>query len=350
MKKLLNAAASAIVLCGALLTGCASSGGAKKTDSAAASVHPREYHIDLADAEDGANVALVYNQYGPNYQSTPNLQFGKFVKTDKPKAGDTVYIHYKFTCDTELPVLAIGLVDDSAAANYWRNLLDPSVVELAKDIVPGQVYEGTLEYVLSANVSSKFGAYIQYDSADTIAWGYEAVNKAANLTFEKCAETTDTSLEASSAAAAAPVGPQNYNINLADIAKMITIPVNASEGVIWNYQYIGSITDAFNIDYLPQAGDTITIYWTGTSDISIETPVMMTLVENTAAVGWWKDLVSTNNDEKFKVFAEGIKAGEEFTGSATFTLSESCVEGISIQMFYEPYEGSTGSTWIYKRD
>ncbi|MCQ2592613.1 MAG: hypothetical protein MJ188_07490 [Treponema sp.] len=351
MKKIVSSFAMALALCGLVLTGCASTGSAKN-DSAAngaatASVHPRTYHIDLADAEDGSSVAIVYNQYGPNYQSSPNLQFGKYVKTDKPKAGDTVILHYKGTVDKDIPVLLLGLVDDSAAANYWTNLLDSCVV-IAENLKAGDTFEGECTFTLIADVKQKFGAYIQYDSDDTKKLGYPLVETDCVLKFEKCGETTDTSKELPADAPAAPVGPQTYNVDLADIAKMLTIGVNASDGQIWNYQYIGSITDAFNIDYLPQAGDTINIKFTGTSDITIEGPVYMTLVENTAAVGWWKDLIS-DDVSKFHVFAEGITAGEEFTGEATFTLMNSCVEGISIQMYYDPYEGASGATWIYKR-
>ena len=110
MKKLISALALVSVLALAF-TGCASKSG--KAD-APVSVHPRTYHIDLADGAEGPVVDIVYNQYGPNYQGT--REFGNWVKTDKPKAGDTVIVHYKGVSDIDLPVIALGLVDTSAAA------------------------------------------------------------------------------------------------------------------------------------------------------------------------------------------------------------------------------------------
>lgn len=354
MKKMVNFAVVALALCG-ILVSCASGGSSKSTSdkAAPASVHPRTYVVDLADAMDGNKVSIAFNQYGPNYQSTPNMNYTKFIKLDKPQAGDTVVLNWKFTADKDLPVLLLGLVDGSAQANYWTNLLDPSVFVMAENVKAGEVVEGSKEVVLSKSVLGKFEIYIQYDSDDSVKMGYEKCNDSSTLTFMDVegVDTTDVEKEDPSLTANLPTGPRTFDVNLADIAKMLTIPVNASDGQIWNFQYIGSITDAFNIDALPAAGDTIHVYFKGKSDVTIETPVIMTIVENTAAVGWWKDLVATD-DSKWQTFAEAgsIVAGEEFLGEATFVLSEGATEGLSIQMFYDVFDGATGATWLYSKN
>lgn len=353
MKKLVKVAAMILSL-GSLLVSCASNSSAKKSEGTTPAVpHPRTYVVDLADSTEGKKVALAFNQYGPNYQSTPNLSFTSFIKADKPQAGDTVILNYKFTSDIDLPVILLGLVDGSAKANYWLNLLDPSVFVLAEDVKAGQVIEGSKEVVLTKSVLGDFQAYIQYDSSDSKDMGYPTVGTAANLTFEDVegVDTTDVAKESPELLAAAPTGPRTFDINLADAFKMIEISQNSSEGTIWNYQYIGSITDLFDYDHLPAAGDTIHLYFKGTSDYTIEKPVLMTIVENTAAVGWWKDLVGTD-ESKFQTFAEAgtIVAGEPFTGDATFVLSESATEGLSIQMYYDVYDGAKGCLWIYSKE
>lgn len=354
MKKIVNFAVAALALCG-LLVSCASNGGSKKADdaNAPASVHPRSYVLDLADSKTGTTVSLAYNEWGPNYQSNPNMDFTDFVKMDKPQAGDTITINYKFKVDKDLNVLLLGLVDGSAKANYWLNLLDPSCLVLAENVKAGEVIEGSKEVVLANSVLGYLQAYIQYDSEDTVKMGYEKVNTSSTITFMDVegVDTTDVAKETPALLADAPTGPRSFEVNIADVAKMLTIPVNASEGKIWNYQYIGSIADLFDFDALPAAGDTIHVFFKGKSDLTIETPVIMTIVENTAAVGWWKDLVATDNS-KWQTFAEAgtIVAGEEFYGEATFVLSEGATEGLSIQMYYDPYEGATGATWIYSKN
>lgn len=316
--------------------------------------------VDLADNEGGKNIEIIFNQYGPNYQANPNLKYYSYVKADKPQAGDTVVINYKFKADKDLPVILLGLVDDSPKANYWTNLLDPSTVVLAENIKAGEIYEGTIETVLATSAAGAFSVYLQYDSDDSVKLGYEKLSDSSKLELidVEGVDTTDAAAELAAAASAAgvevsaePTGPRTFDVNITDVAKMFDLAVNASNGTIWNYQFICSITDLFDFDNLPKAGDTINISFKGSTDYTIEAPVYMTIVENTAAVGWWKDLVATD-ESKFHVFAEQgtIVAGEQFTAQASFTLSESATEGLSIQMYYDNYEGAKSSTWLFARD
>ena len=286
MKKSLVKVAISLAAAALTFVSCASTSNGK--GAASTSVHPRDYTIDMAESTTGTSIKVVKNPYDTNYQCDLAMDFTKFVRKDKPQAGDTVVINYKFTADKDLPVLLLGLVDGSPKANYWTNLLDPSVFVLAENIKAGEVYEGSKEVVLAASVLGDLQAYIQYDSEDSIKMGYDKVGEASKLTLldVEGVETTDAAAELAAAAAAAgvtleaaPTGPRKFDVALTDVAKMFDLAVNASDGTIWNYQFICSITDLFDFDNLPKAGDTITIRFKGTTDYSIEEPVLMTIVE-----------------------------------------------------------------------
>lgn len=350
MKKLISAFALVSVLALAF-TGCASK---SKEAAAPVSVHPRTYHIDLADAAEGTSANIVYNQYGPNYQAT--LEFGAWVKTDKPKAGDTVIIHYKGVSDTDLPVLMLGLVDSSAAASYWTNLADfggLSVTPLAENIKAGEAFEGQLEVVLTTDVKSKFGVYLQYDSADTTA--YPAVGKAAVIAFEKIGETTDTSLEVPDTT---PKGPQTFDIAIDKVAAFCEIGTNHPwiNGVqdmsqISNYETTVSIQTVLPEDYALKAGDTLNITWEATPDRDIE-KIFIRPVDKSPEVGWWKELVNSPSDAEAWLLAENLKGGEKFSISKTINIE---IDGygpnnvLCIWYDYDPETNGPGPSLILAR-
>lgn len=348
MKKLISALALVSVLALAF-TGCASKSG--KAADAPVSVHPRTYHIDLADGAEGPVVDIVYNQYGPNYQGT--REFGNWVKTDKPKAGDTVIVHYKGVSDIDLPVLALGLVDTSAAASYWTNLLDPSIVFLATDVKAGVPFEGTLEFVLATDVKSKFGVYLQYDSTDTT--DFPIVGKAAKITFEKVGETTDTSLEVPDTT---PKGPQTFNIAIDKVAAFCEIGTNhpwidgvQDMSVISNYETTVSIQTVLPDEYALKAGDTLNITWEATPDRDIE-KIFIRPVDKSPEVGWWKELVNSPSDANAWLLAENLKGGEKFSLSKTIKIE---IDGygpnnvLCIWYDYDPETNGPGPSLILAR-
>lgn len=356
MKKLVKLVAGVLSL-GALLVSCASTGGSSKAakETVPGVPHPRTYVVDLADSTEGKNVELAYNQYGPNYQSTPNLDFTKFIKTNKPQAGDTIIVNYKFTVDKDLPVILIGLVDGSAKANYWLNLLDPSTVVLAEDIKAGEVVEGSFECVLAQSVLGAFQAYIQYDSDDSVKMGYPLVGSSAKLSFQDVegVDTTDTSNEEGTAPAA-PKGPQTHNVELHKVAAFFQLESNHPwiDGVqdmsqTVSYQGIAHFGNLYPED-LPQAGDTIHVTWHAKSDVDIDR-MHIRLVENSGAVkDWWAE-IGENGGEGYTLI-EGVKAGETFDAVIDLNVAISALEDISFTIWAELDECSQPATIIFSRD
>ncbi len=331
MKKIFAFSAAA-ALCGMILSGCASTGAASGNKGGATTPsvpHPRTYTLDLIDS--GAKFSFLPNQYGEkgrsDYQN--NADFTSFIKADKPQAGDTIEVYYKATSDVDLDFVMCNLVDTSPAANYWTVLNADADKDqgFGVDVKAGVPFEGHFTYVIDKPVKGKLTLQLAYGSQN---------GKAANLTFERVAETTDTSNEV------APRGAKNFDIELQKAAALINLGPNLdNNGNIANYQAIIDLTSAFGND-LPKAGDTVTIKYKGTSDRDIP-QIMFTLVENTAAVGWWRDLVSNDNATKFKVLAENVKAGELIEASVEVPITVDAVEGTSIQIFYDVFDGASGA-------
>lgn len=367
MKKLLSFAAVSLALCG-LFVSCASSGAGKaaKADKAAAPSipHPRAYVVDLADSTEGRTVALNYNEYGPNYQSSPNLKFTKFIKADKPQAGDTVTIHWSFTSDKDLPVILLGLVDGSPKANYWTNLLDPSVFVLAEDVKAGEVVSGSKEVVLSANVLGDFQAYIQYDSVDSVAMGYPKVSAPAVLSFVDVegVDTTDAAAELASLGAVqeAPKGPQTYNVAIEKYAAFCEIKTDhpwidgkQDMSIISGYAAPVSIVDAIpNFDDPLPAGTKLHVTWHATSDIDIPF-LTVRAVDNSPECDWWKELQEARDDASI-TFATDIKAGVPFYFEKDIVFDYDMVGTALILSINYPYDPETNgpgpATVILARD
>lgn len=286
--------------------------------------HPRTYVVDLADG--GTTCDITYNSYGPNYQATPD--FTKFIKADKPMKGDTVEVHMKFKSSIDLSVLKVGVVDPSAAAGYWT-LLNPDYQIAGTDIKAGQTYEFTGKYPVTTDCKGAMKICLQYDNADDKDT-YKPVNKGAKLTFTKVATTTDTSKEV-----VKRTTPKTWNVNLSKYAAFLEIKTNhpwvngkQDMTVISNYEGVAEITKAFGRE-LPLKGDTVVVTYKATSnrDISL---LQIQIIENTAAVNWWKVL----SDAEAVEFAKDIKAGTPFNATATFKLNDDAQEGVSLQIFY----------------
>jgi len=359
MKKILSFAAVSIALC-SLFVSCASSGAKKSGGALVPTIpHPRSYVVDLADSTEGTTVELAFNQYGPNYQSTPNLKFTKFIKADKPQAGDTVVINYKFTCDIDLPVLLLGLVDGSAKANYWTNLLNPSVFVIAEDVKAGEVIEGSKEVVLSANVLGDFQVYIQYDSDDSSKMGYPKISKAAKLTFEDVegVDTTDVEAElaASGVAVEGPKGPQTYDVAIEKYAAFCEIKTDhpwidgkQDMSQICGYAAAVSIVNAIpNFDDPLPAGTKLHVTWHGVSDIDIPS-LRIRAVDNSPECSWWKELQEERSNEATTV-ATDIKAGVPFTLEKDIVF-DYAMEGtaliLSVNYDYDPETNGPGPATI----
>lgn len=356
MKKLLSAAVAVLAL-GTLFVGCASSGAAKETSEGPSIPHPRTYVIDMGEAKDGNVVAIEYNQYGPNYQSTPNPDFSHLLKKDYPKTGDTVVLNWEFTADKDLPVVLAGLVDGSAKANYWRNLADPATFVLGEDIKAGEVVKGSKEIVLAADSVGQFAIYLQYDSEDSIKLGYAKVNDKAVLTFNDIADvaTTDTFAELEALGVTTVTGPKTINIQMEKIAAFCEIATNHPwvDGVqdmskISNYQADVSISSL--LDEELAAGDVLNITWHAVSDKDI--PVLYARpVDHSQSVGWWNEMYTGDwgeNNENV-VLARDIKAGVPFDCAKTFTCdvgSDSTDVLIVVWYDYDPETNGPGPALI----
>jgi len=281
MKKLLGLVATTVALC-SLFVGCASSGSAKS--DAPVSVHPRSYVLDVIDG--GAELSLVYNQYGPNYQVTPF--FTSLLKKDKPQAGDTVTFKIKATADVDLPVIMCFPCSTSPS---WMNLGGESQV-LAENIVAGVPFESEVTFVLTDKMGGDFALCMQYDNAEQEV----KAGCSSKLVLERVCESTDTTKEVP----AAPHNP-NVTVNLSKYAAFCQIETNhpwingqQDMSVISNYQATPEVTAAYGDD-LPQPGDVMHIVWKAVSDIDIER-IYARPVDCSAAAGYWKELTKPDWD------------------------------------------------------
>ncbi|MCR4578769.1 MAG: hypothetical protein K5681_00325 [Treponema sp.] len=319
MKKSLLVSALAFAVCGML--------------SAAEITHPMEYTLDLADGGLTEVKFADNSQYGTKGVSTRQdntpPDWSALVKPNKPKAGDTVRVTGKLTFDMDIDNLYVNLVDNSPAANYWLRLSKGESAEgdtIIKDIKAGVPVDVDITFTLTADVKAK--------CIFNMAYG-EQNGKLTTCKVERVGKSFVGDPEVL-ASLGRPKGQQTYKINLGDVSKLITFERGNDA-----FQAIFSFTSACG-EWLPQKGDKVIITYKGTSNVDIDEPILLTLVENTAAVGWWKDLISTSED-KFQEFTEAgqVKAGKKFKTKLEFTLAESCKEGISVQMYYKNYEGAS---------
>lgn len=341
MKKILGISAMAIALAG--LMSCGSTSGAAKDDPNAVALvpHPRTYVVDMSDGK-STNTGAVgsghwkFNQYGPNYQDT--MSFTDLLKVNKPQAGDTIELHIKGVADKDVPAIFFNVVDTSAQANYWTVLTDEDHRDIpVENIKAGEVFEATFEIPVTVNMKGKFEVAGFYDDEKK---GLSKIGEEVKITWERAAQTTDTTKESANVA---PKGPQTIEIDIAKAAAFIDMATNlGSDGAkVYNYQAIINLYECFG-DNLPKQGDSVRVKFKGTADRDIP-KIMFTLVENTAAVNWWADLVADTNEEKFYTFAENVVSGQPFEVDVTVPICRDAIEGVSIQIFYDPGEGMTSS-------
>ena len=348
MKKLLGFSAMALALCG-LFVSCASTG---KNEAFVSNVaHPRTYIIDLADAKTG-NVSKFAALNGTTIYGSNN-EFTDFLKFDPPQVGDTFEVHYKGVSDIDIPGIELCISNHST----WNNLISQEQCELAlaEDIKAGVPFEGVKTYVLDGSApaaTSKIFFDLYYDNCliKNDPAKYPVTGKKAVITWEKTGvETTNTALD-SGEVVTRPEGPITFDVNIADAMKMIQFEVGDSDasGNIQTYKAFINITDCPQFKYyLPKAGDTVNFKFKGKSDTAIQTPVIVALVDQSEAAGWWKEVGASNWQV---TLAESIPADEEFEISGSMELASDCVGGLTVFAIYNYYEGARGALWIYSKE
>ena len=332
MKKFLSCAAIISVATTLLLTGCASTGKA----SGPVSVHPREYTLDLSDSITGDTINVVYNQYGPNYQSDPAIDYSKRVRKDKPQAGDTIHVNYKFSTDIDIPIVRISLIDPTV--NYWLELAADSAIIL-EDIKAGEIVEGSEDIVLTNSVSGDFKVYIAYDNADFISQGYAQVGGPAKFTFFDVEGVESTDVEKELPATETAKGPKTINIQIDKIAGFCEIAtghpwVDGQQimSEIENYQ--ADISYMSLLEEEVEEGDILVVTWRGKPSQDISELKMMP-VDHSASVGWWKVMINDTSDENV-IIGRDLKAGEVFELSKTFVIdTASASTDCNLRVWYE---------------
>jgi len=335
MKKIINfVAMAAIAVAGLVTTSCASTGA--KKDDGYVSVHPREYVLDLAESKSGTEIPVVFNQYGPNYQSNPALDFTKNIRKDKPQAGDTIKVSYKFSTNIDIPKVRISLIDPTV--NYWLELAADDAIEL-EGIKAGDIVEGSKDIVLANDVKGEFKVYIAYDNEDFIAEGFDAVNAPANFTFYDVDGVTSTDVALELPASEQQVGPKTINIEINKIAAFC----NVATGHPWvdgkqimseieNYQ--ADISYRSLLEEEPQPGDILVITWKGKPSQDIAALKIMP-VDHSESVGWWKIMINDTSDENVTV-ATDLKAGEVFEITKTFVIDIAAAStDCNLRVWYE---------------
>ncbi|MCQ2575355.1 MAG: hypothetical protein MJ162_01330 [Treponema sp.] len=344
MKKLLGLSLS-LVLC-AVLAGCASSG-AKST--AGGSVHPRSYVLDPADGKTEAE--LKFNDWGSGSNYQAYFDMWSYFKVDKPLADDTVNFKARVTSDKDIPGVVVFLVDTSAAAGYWNVLTDDYYI---LDLKAGEAKDVDIEMTLTKSTKGALAVCLAYDGPDHGCENFAKVKKSAVFSFEKVADTTDTATEVFGAegasAASHPAGPVTFDINIADTNKLVQFEVgDADENKnVQNYKAFINITESSQFQYyLPKAGDTVNFTFKGTSDANIANPVIVALVDQSEAAGWWLEVGADNWNV---TMLESATAGEEFVATGSMTLAKDCIGGLTVFAIYNASEGSSGALWMFSRE
>jgi len=339
MKKLLTIAAAAVLGFG--LVSCGSTGGAKAP--AAGYAHPMTYIIDLADAGDVISFS-DNTQYGEKGKSTRQVvvNLTDVVKPNKPQAGDTVIVKGKVTPAMDIDSMRIGLVDDSAAANYWTNLTTGDDVFLT-DLKAGETLEIDQEFPVDIGMKAAFKVCFAYG---------EQNGGCTTMAVERVCESDIGTPSGDYVAVENHKEPKVYEFDLSkDLAYVTLAPEYPWENGVQNtmadpqcFQAIVSIANKFNLDTdWPIAGDTIKVYWKTRSNNDIAA-LRCRVVENTAAVeGWWKEI--DVEPGVGRVIGENIKADEVTELSFEVKVGIAPIDGLSL-VIWNNLEDSDGSSLL----
>ena len=279
---------------------------------------PMQYVLDLADTDAATKIKFIDNsQYGTKgmseRQNDAKLNWTKLCKPNKPQKGDTIRVTGRVTFDTDIDNLYINLIDDSNWTRFTQYTDEKSAPSI--HVTAGVPVDIDMIFEVKKNVSSHVWFKMGYGKQN---------KKIAKATIQRVTDSFvgDEELLAS---LAMPKEPYTFTVNLQDNNKLMMF----ERGSDSNFGYITSITADFVNGWLPRKGDTVIIKYKGTSDIDIDA-LQITIAENTAAVGWWKNL-ETNS---YPTFAQGIVAGQEFEAECAFELTAGAIEGASVQIIY----------------
>lgn len=341
MNKKLGITVAFLIFC-TILTGCASKK-ARKSDVEMLGIHPRTYVIDPFDGAE--TLSLTFDKYGYNYQGSVNLW--KFLKNDKPQAGDTIEIRGKLKSNIDLPNVVFYLADNSSAADYGTVLTKDSFIT---DLKAGTFYDIKVDLELEADSKGAFSIMFAYDSSNHGQNEVEKVGKPAVFTFVKVEDTTNTIIETGET----DNSPKTYNVRLEKYAAFLEIATNypwvngkQDTTVISNYQTLIDITSAFG-DYLPKAGDIINVTWSATSDIDVY-QIYARPVDDSKLANGWLELVEPDWDElEGLTIVRRIKNGVPFTGTVSFKLKKDVVEKINLCLWYDVGDSNPEGPGLFK--
>lgn len=330
-----------------ILSSCASTGAASA--STAKSVHPRSYVIDLGESKTGLTINVPKNPYDDtNYQSDPGLDFTKFVKSDKPQAGDTVTVNYKFSASIDISQVKISLIDPTV--NYWLELAEDDFVTV-DNVKAGEIYEGSKDIVLANKVSGEFRAYITYDNKDQLADGIAKVGAPSTFTLYDIEGVTTTNTDEEQGIVAT-VGPKTITVEINKIAAFCEMAtghpwINGVQDMsqIENYQADVSIMSL--LDDTLEPGDTLIIKWRARADRDISR-IICWPIDHSKEVGYWKELIDDRSDEN-TTLVENIVAGEVFETEKVYVIdTASKTKDVNLRLFYayEPDNNPGPSTII----
>lgn len=299
MKKLLAAALVALSLVGSVF--------AQKT-----------IVLDMAESSMGAAIEIKKNQYGTDYQSVNHGDFSQQLKGGMPEPGDIVQVHYKFTADKDLESLGWALIDTSAAANYWLPLFDADYPQV-ENIVKGQVYEGVVEFVITAAPKAKLCVVLNYNQAVS-----------SKLTFQKTGVATTKIVKPKRA-------PKTWKVDLAKYSALINFAGNypwvngvQDRSTLLGYRAEVCINQAFGKD-MPIVGDTIIINFKGVSTQDIA-KIEVLLYEHAEYCGWWAELCP--EDQQFQEWITDIKKNVPFKSTVKFNVVREPQEDVSLCFDY----------------
>lgn len=345
MKKIMSIAAAAALALS--LVSCGSTGGSGKKAPAAGYVHPMTYTLDIADG--GESFSFSDNsQYGEKGISTRQVvvDLTPIVKPNKVQKGDTVVVKGKIVSDMDIDSLRIGPVDDSAAANYWTNLCNGPDTFIT-DVKAGVPVELDYTFPMDAGMKGNFKICFAYG---------EQNGGLAKCTTERVCESDIGTPQGDFVVVENHKEPKVYEFDLSKDMAYVTFEPNYPwvDGVQdtmadpVNYQAIISITHKFDMDTdWPIAGDTIKCYWKTRSNNDIAA-IHCRAVENTAAVGWWKEIDEVGGEGK--IIAEDIKADEVSEITWEMKLVEAPLEGISLCIWNNLEESDGSSLLTYVRE
>ncbi|MBR1638613.1 MAG: hypothetical protein IJ688_04420 [Treponema sp.] len=286
----------------------------KKNTSKAS--RPEVWTLDIADAFCDSNGQSEFwkaeNSGDSGYAF--NLDFKSNAAFSLPKKGEVIRVTGKITSSIDLPYLNAYFVDDSKG---WTDVTYSQ--KLGSDIKAGIPFDVDAEFTVQKESHGNLFLRCEYD----LCWGEYAdipkVGKAAQFTFERVGESTDSYAFNTTSA-------EKWVLDITDADTDVRLARKDTQGQLYT---LDRKFDVLFLGVYPKKGDFIEMNIKGVSDTDIP-HLNIQLTDTSEAAKWWQEISTT-----YYPCIKNIKAGIPFSAKLLFPIDNPPKGNVTLRFHYD---------------